>query len=88
MNRGSEREPPCRHGDQNAKRCRGEGDGGKHEAPGEAAEVTGALRRRAHQHVHGGKEQAQEVERQGEQGGEHRKVHCRGAAEGFGHRQQ
>lgn len=85
---GRRREPARRHGDQDAEHGGGEGDGGEHQAPGEAAEVAGALGRRAHQDVHRGEQQAQEVERQREQGGQDGQLHARLSTQGFRHRQQ
>ncbi|TNN65529.1 hypothetical protein EYF80_024207 [Liparis tanakae] len=81
-------ESPRRHGDQDAKHGGGEGDGGEHEAPGEAAEVAGALGGGAHQDVHRGQQQAQQVEGQGEQRRQDGQIHGRLAAEGLGHGQQ
>lgn len=66
--------PGC-HGYQNAEQGRGEGHCPEHQAPGEAAEVAGALGRRAQQHVHGEEEQAQQVEGQREQSRGHREIH-------------
>lgn len=81
-------ESPRYQRDQNTKHCWGEGDGGEHESPGEAAEVTGALSRCAHQDVHRGEQQAHEVERQREQSWENRKFHRCVTAQSLGHSQQ
>lgn len=83
----SQGEPVCGQGNQDTEHGGGEGDGSEHEGPGEAAEVAGALSRCAHQDVDRGQEQAQQVERQGEQDRQDREVHRSLCAEGLGHGQ-
>lgn len=87
MNLGSQGESAHSQGEQNTKHRSGEGDGSEDETPGEAAKVAGALGRCAHQDVHRGEQQAQEVEGQREQGRQDREVHGCLGAEGFRHGQ-
>lgn len=83
----SQGEPASSQGNQDTEHGGGKGDGGENEHPRQAAEVAGALGRRAHQDVHRGQQQAQQVEGQGEQRREDRQVHRCLSAEGLRHGQ-